>query len=241
MPGQKVPNGARVVRREQSGPFNHHNPGRRTRGDPAPEPVPLCNVQDSSNWAHSTVNRRRQIARGKFWIGLSVNLAKQLGDPATWDLRCSSHRRHNALDRLAHVTRHACGQPDVVEDHAYNAIGALSVNAGVAFDMQRPRLDNPAVRADGAMPRTEDVRWAARRARWRGANHGPSWMHQISAHSDTRAPVLRTARSSLGRRNDAPLVSKEPPGNVELSARRSSRLATKARSGALQAVPAATS
>ena len=61
---------------------------------------------------------------------------------------------YDALDRLARATRSSAGQPDAVEDYAYNALGALSVNAGVALDMQRPRLDNPAVLADSAVPRT---------------------------------------------------------------------------------------
>jgi RHS repeat-associated protein len=54
------------------------------------------------------------------------------------------------------VTRRSPGQPDEIENYDYNALGAVKLNAGTALDHQRPRLDNPAVLADAAVPRTLD-------------------------------------------------------------------------------------
>jgi YD repeat-containing protein len=62
---------------------------------------------------------------------------------------------YDALDRLTKVTRF---QPDgvtvvSVEDYAFNALGALKLNAGVALDDQRPRRDGGGT-ADAAVPAT---------------------------------------------------------------------------------------
>lgn len=59
----------------------------------------------------------------------------------------------DALDRLMKVTRRApIGGPIVaVEDYAYNALGALKVNAGAVLDDQRPRLAGGGT-ADAAVP-----------------------------------------------------------------------------------------
>ena len=48
---------------------------------------------------------------------------------------------YDALDRVVGVTRSMSGHADVVEQYAYNALGALKTNAGVAIDDQRPVLD----------------------------------------------------------------------------------------------------
>ncbi len=57
---------------------------------------------------------------------------------------------YDALDRLTKVTRVANGVT-TVEDYAYNALGALKLNAGVALNDQRPRLDGNGS-ADAAVP-----------------------------------------------------------------------------------------
>ena len=58
---------------------------------------------------------------------------------------------YDALDRLKKVTREVGGAPVAVEDYAYNALGALKVNAGVALDDQRPKLAGGGT-ADAAVP-----------------------------------------------------------------------------------------
>ena len=58
---------------------------------------------------------------------------------------------YDSLDRLGRVTREVGGVPVSVEDYAYNALGALRLNAGVALDHQRPRLDGGGL-ADAAVP-----------------------------------------------------------------------------------------
>jgi RHS repeat-associated protein len=60
---------------------------------------------------------------------------------------------YDALDRLTKVTREVGGAAVSVEDYAYNALGALKLNAGVALDHQRPRLDGAGL-ADAAVPAT---------------------------------------------------------------------------------------
>ncbi|MBS2018036.1 MAG: hypothetical protein JST00_34505, partial [Deltaproteobacteria bacterium] len=62
---------------------------------------------------------------------------------------------YDALDRLKKVTRRAPagGAITSVEDYAYNALGALKVNAGVTLDDQRPRLSGGGT-ADAAVPAT---------------------------------------------------------------------------------------
>jgi len=60
---------------------------------------------------------------------------------------------YDALDRLKKVTREVGGVAIAVEDYDYNALGALKLNAGVALDHQRPRLDG-AGNADAAVPAT---------------------------------------------------------------------------------------
>lgn len=54
----------------------------------------------------------------------------------------------DGLDRLARVTRGT-----YVENYAYNALGALTINANTPIDHQRPRLDG-ASNADAAVPAT---------------------------------------------------------------------------------------
>lgn len=58
---------------------------------------------------------------------------------------------YDALDRLKNVTREVGGIAVNVETYDYNALGALKLNAGVALDHQRPRLDG-AGSADAAVP-----------------------------------------------------------------------------------------
>lgn len=58
---------------------------------------------------------------------------------------------YDALDRLTSVTREVGGVPVSTEVYAFNGLGALSVNAGVAMDHQRPRLDGGGL-ADSAVP-----------------------------------------------------------------------------------------
>ena len=60
---------------------------------------------------------------------------------------------YDSLDRISRLTRTSSSSPVVVEDYAYNALGALSLNAGVALDHQRPRLDGGGP-ADAAVPAT---------------------------------------------------------------------------------------
>ena len=60
---------------------------------------------------------------------------------------------YDALDRLTSVTREVGGVPVSTEVYAFNGLGALSVNAGVAMDHQRPRLDGGGL-ADSAVPAT---------------------------------------------------------------------------------------
>ncbi|MFO0740626.1 MAG: DUF4329 domain-containing protein [Labilithrix sp.] len=55
----------------------------------------------------------------------------------------------DGLDRVKTVTRSTGG----VESYAYNSLGALATNAGVALDAQRPRLDGAGM-ADAAVPAT---------------------------------------------------------------------------------------
>ncbi|MFO0737731.1 MAG: hypothetical protein U0270_17695 [Labilithrix sp.] len=55
----------------------------------------------------------------------------------------------DGLDRVKTVTRSTGG----VESYAYNSLGALATNAGVALDAQRPRLDGGGM-ADAAVPAT---------------------------------------------------------------------------------------
>ena len=57
---------------------------------------------------------------------------------------------YDALDRLKKVTRVASGIT-TVEDYAYNALGALKVNAGITLDDQRPKLAGGGT-ADAAVP-----------------------------------------------------------------------------------------
>ena len=56
---------------------------------------------------------------------------------------------YDALDRLTSVTRNGV----LTETYAYNALGALTDNGGVAMDHQRPRLDGTGL-ADAAVPAT---------------------------------------------------------------------------------------
>ena len=56
---------------------------------------------------------------------------------------------YDALNRLVQVSR----SNGVVEDYAYNTLGALSVNAGQLLNVQRPRLDGNGM-ADSAVPYT---------------------------------------------------------------------------------------
>jgi YD repeat-containing protein len=58
---------------------------------------------------------------------------------------------YDALDRLTKVTREVGGVPVDVETYAYNALGALKLNAGVPLDDQRPRLSGGGT-ADAAVP-----------------------------------------------------------------------------------------
>jgi RHS repeat-associated protein len=58
---------------------------------------------------------------------------------------------YDALDRVSKVTRVFTGGSNKVETYAYNALGALKTNAGVALDHQRPRLDG-AGKADSPVP-----------------------------------------------------------------------------------------
>jgi YD repeat-containing protein len=62
---------------------------------------------------------------------------------------------YDALDRLTKLARYAPDgvTPLAVEDYAYNALGALSLNAGVPLDHERPRLDG-AGKAPSAVPAT---------------------------------------------------------------------------------------
>ncbi|MBS2015263.1 MAG: hypothetical protein JST00_20415 [Deltaproteobacteria bacterium] len=62
---------------------------------------------------------------------------------------------YDALDRLKKVTRRAPagGAITSVEDYAYNALGALKLNAGITLDDQRPRLSGGGT-ADAAVPGT---------------------------------------------------------------------------------------
>jgi RHS repeat-associated protein len=57
---------------------------------------------------------------------------------------------YDALDRLKKITRVASGVT-TMEDYAYNALGALKVNAGVTLDDQRPKLAGGGT-ADAAVP-----------------------------------------------------------------------------------------
>src|SRR3984957_19488087 len=56
---------------------------------------------------------------------------------------------YDGLNRLVQVSR----SNGVVEDYAFNTLGALSVNAGALLNVQRPRLDGNGV-ADSAGPAT---------------------------------------------------------------------------------------
>ena len=80
---------------------------------------------------------------------------------ATYDPRRQSRHddgprgdRHRHLRRSqparASDTEHSTGE---IEDYAFNTLGALSTNAGVVMNMQRPRLDG-AGDADSAVPTT---------------------------------------------------------------------------------------
>jgi RHS repeat-associated protein len=60
---------------------------------------------------------------------------------------------YDALDRVTKVTRQVFGGVSVTETYEFNALGALKVNAGVALDHQRPRLDGSG-KADSAVPAT---------------------------------------------------------------------------------------
>ena len=74
-----------------------------------------------------------------------------VGNPVTMsDPDGSDTLEYDALDRLKKVTRVASGVT-TVEDYAYNALGALKVNAGVALDDQRPKLAGGGT-ADAAVP-----------------------------------------------------------------------------------------
>jgi RHS repeat-associated protein len=74
-----------------------------------------------------------------------------VGNPVTMsDPDGADTLEYDALDRLKKVTRVASGVT-TVEDYAYNALGALKVNAGVVLDDQRPRLDGAGT-ADAAVP-----------------------------------------------------------------------------------------
>jgi hypothetical protein len=56
---------------------------------------------------------------------------------------------YDGLNRLVQVSR----SNGVVEDYAFNSMGALSVNAGALLNVQRPRLDGNGL-ADSAVPAT---------------------------------------------------------------------------------------
>jgi RHS repeat-associated protein len=74
-----------------------------------------------------------------------------VGNPVTMsDPDGSDTLEYDALDRLKKVTRVASGVT-TVEDYAYNALGALKVNAGVTLDDQRPKLAGGGT-ADAAVP-----------------------------------------------------------------------------------------
>lgn len=74
------------------------------------------------------------------------------GNPVTLtDPEGSDTVEYDAVDRVSRVTRHVSGQADVVEEYAYNDIGALVVNAGVVLDDQRPKLNGGGT-ADAAVP-----------------------------------------------------------------------------------------
>jgi RHS repeat-associated protein len=74
-----------------------------------------------------------------------------VGNPVTMsDPDGSDTLEYDALDRLKKVTRVASGVT-TIEDYAYNALGALKVNAGVTLDDQRPKLAGGGT-ADAAVP-----------------------------------------------------------------------------------------
>jgi RHS repeat-associated protein len=74
-----------------------------------------------------------------------------VGNPVTMsDPDGADTLTYDALDRLTKVTRVASGVT-AVETYAYNALGALKVNAGVVLDDQRPKLAGGGT-ADAAVP-----------------------------------------------------------------------------------------
>jgi RHS repeat-associated protein len=74
-----------------------------------------------------------------------------VGNPVTMsDPDGSDTLEYDGLDRLKKVTRVASGVT-TVEDYAYNALGALKLNAGVALNDQRPKLAGGGT-ADAAVP-----------------------------------------------------------------------------------------
>jgi hypothetical protein len=64
--------------------------------------------------------------------------------------------------RVEKVTRQRPSLPDIIEDYDYNALGALKLNAGVALDMRRPRLDGNGL-TDSALPNTPPFRFQQER------------------------------------------------------------------------------
>jgi RHS repeat-associated protein len=64
--------------------------------------------------------------------------------------------QYDALDRLTKATRLDRNDlPILVEDYAFNALGALALHAGAPVDHRRPRLDGAGL-ADAAVPATVD-------------------------------------------------------------------------------------
>ncbi|MCW5777488.1 MAG: hypothetical protein KIS87_13710, partial [Phycisphaeraceae bacterium] len=77
-----------------------------------------------------------------------------VGNPVrTTDPEGADQYQYDGLDRLTKVTREESGASVGVEDYAYNALGALRVNAGVPLDHERPRLGGGGV-APAAVPAT---------------------------------------------------------------------------------------
>ena len=75
-----------------------------------------------------------------------------VGNPVTMtDPEGTDTLVYDGLNRLVQVSR----SNGVVEDYAFNTMGALSVNAGTILDVQRPRLDGNGL-ADSAVPNTSN-------------------------------------------------------------------------------------
>jgi YD repeat-containing protein len=107
----------------------------------------VAGAEAATTRALSVTGSRRAPAGGGIIYTASYD---PVGNPVTMtDPEGTDTLVYDGLNRLTQVSR----SNGVVEDYAFNTMGALSVNAGALLNVQRPRLDGNGL-ADSAVPAT---------------------------------------------------------------------------------------